>query len=134
MSSPYSSLGSTGTTNIRTSTEQTEWVNLFVIVEKKVVVGSSNPHSPNHSQSMKIQWCLDPRDLIETLEREPYYSRCVDELVAKFDETKFFTIVDIDKGHWQVVLDPESRKYTTMALDIGRFEWKKMPMGHSREN
>ena len=35
----------------------------------------------------------------------------------------------MDNGYWQVVLDPESRKYMTMALDIGRFQWKHMPMG-----
>ena len=111
------------------STEHTEWVNSFVIVEKKVIVDTSNSHSPNHSQTKKIRLCLDPRDLNEALEREPYYSRSVDELIAKFNGTMFFTIVDMDMGYWQVVLDPESRKYTTMALDIGRFQWKHMPMG-----
>ena len=111
------------------STDHTEWVNSFVIVEKKVVMDTSNSHSPNHSQTKKIRLCLDPRDLNEALEREPYYSRSVDELIAKFNGAKFFTIVDMDKGYWQVVLDPESRKYTTMALDIGRFQWKRMPMG-----
>ena len=28
-----------------------------------------------------------------------------------------------------VKLDPESRKYTMMALDIGRFQWTRLPMG-----
>ena len=28
-----------------------------------------------------------------------------------------------------IELDPESRKYTTMALDIGRFQWTRLPMG-----
>ena len=28
-----------------------------------------------------------------------------------------------------VELDPESRKYTMMALDIGRFQWMRLPMG-----
>ena len=28
-----------------------------------------------------------------------------------------------------VELDLESRKYTTMALDIGRFQWTRLPMG-----
>ena len=59
------------------------------------------------------------------------YSRSVDELIAKFNGARFFTIVDMDKGYWQVVLDPESRKYTTMALDIGRFQWKKNAHGNS---
>ena len=39
-----------------------------------------------------------------------------------------FTIADFNKGYWMVVLDPESRKYTTMTLDIGRFQWTRLPM------
>ena len=51
----------------------TEWVNSFVIMEKKLPINSSNPHSPGHSMNKKLQICLDPRDLNEALEREPYY-------------------------------------------------------------
>ena len=43
--------------------EFTEWVNSFVIMEKKVPVDSSNAHSPGHSVQRKLQICLDPRDL-----------------------------------------------------------------------
>ena len=35
----------------------------------------------------------------------------------------------MDKGYWQVELHPDSRKYTCMALDIGRVQWKHLPMG-----
>ena len=57
-------------------TEPTEWVNSFVIVEK--VIDSSNAHSPNHVIKKSIHLCIDPKDLNEALEREPYYSRTVD--------------------------------------------------------
>ena len=40
-----------------------------------------------------------------------------------------FTIADFNKGYWMDELDPESRKYTMMALDIGRFQWMRLPMG-----
>ena len=40
-----------------------------------------------------------------------------------------FTIADFNKGYLMVELDPESRKYTMMALDIGRFQWMRLPMG-----
>ena len=70
------------------STDHTEWVNSFVIVEKKVIMDTSNSHSPRHTQTRKIRLCLDPRDLNEALEREPYYSRSVDELIAKFNGSK----------------------------------------------
>ena len=103
-------------------TEPTEWVNSFVIVEK--VIDSSNAHSPNH-----VRLCIDPKDLNEALEREPYYSRSIDELISMFAGAKVFTIVDMDKGYWQVVLHPESRKLTCMAFDIGRYQFKRLPMG-----
>ena len=108
-------------------TEPTEWVNSFVIVEK--VIDSSNAHSPNHSIKKSICLCIDPKDLNEALEREPYYSSTIDELISMFAGAKVFTIVDMDKGYWQVVLHPESRKLTCMAFDIGRYQFKRLPMG-----
>ena len=63
-------------------TESTEWVNSYVIVEKDISMDSSNSHSPNHTVKKKLRICLDPKDLNEALEREPYYSRSVDELIA----------------------------------------------------
>ena len=89
-------------------TEPTEWVNSFVIVEK--VIDASNAHSPNHVIKKSICLCIDPKDLNEALEREPYYSRTIDEFISMFAGAKVFTIVDMDKGYWQVVLHPESRK------------------------
>ena len=46
----------------------TEWVNSFVIVEKKT------PDVSNSQLDRKLRICLDPRDLNEALEREPYYT------------------------------------------------------------
>ena len=106
----------------------TEWVNNFVIVEKKLPIDSSNHHSPNHTTQKKLRLCLDPRDLNEALEREPYYTRSIEEIIGKFHGMTKFTIANFNKGYWMVVLDPESRKCTTMALDIGRFQWTQLPM------
>ena len=108
-------------------TEPTEWVNSFVIVEK--VIDSSTAHSPNHVIKKSIRMCIDPKDLNEALEREPYYSRSIDELISMFAGAKVFTIVDMDKGYWQVVLHPESRKLTCMAFDIGRYQFKRPTNG-----
>ena len=105
----------------------TEWVNSFVIVEQKLPINSSNHHSPGNTVKKKLRICLDPRDLNEALEREPYYTHSIEEIIGKFHGMTKFTIAD--KGYWMVVLDPESRKYTTMALDTGRFQWTRLPMG-----
>ena len=107
----------------------TEWVNIFVIMEKKLPIDSSNSHSPGHSMNKKLWICLDPRDLNEALEREPYYTHSIEEIMGKFHGMTRFTIADFNKGYWMVELDPESRIYTMMALDIGRFQWTRLPMG-----
>ena len=92
----------------------TEWVNSFVIVEKKIPTDSNS--SQGHSMNKKLRICLDPRDLNEALEREPYYTQSIEEIMAKFHGMTRFTIADFNKGCWMVELDPESRKYTMMAL------------------
>ena len=105
--------------------EHTDWVHSYVIVEKD----SGNHHSPNHTIKRKLRICLDPRDLNEALEREPYHTCSVDEITAKLQGVTVFTIVDVKKGYWMVVLHPESRKLTCMVLIFGRFQWTRLPMG-----
>ena len=78
---------------------------------------------PQHSVQKKLRICLDPRDLNEALECEPYYTRSIEEILGKFHGMTQFTIADFNKGYWMVKLHLESRKLTTMALDIGRFQW-----------
>ena len=105
--------------------KHTDWVNSYVIVEKD----TGNHHSPNHMVKKKLRICLDPRDLNEALEREPYHTRSVDEITAKLQGMTVFTTVDFKKGYWMVVLHPDPRRLTCMALPFGRFQWTHLPMG-----
>ena len=80
-----------------------KWVNSFVIVEKKTPVDySKSPTDSNSSQGhfkdRKLRICLDPRDLNEALEREPYYTRSIEEIMTKFHGMMRFTIADFNKG------------------------------------
>ena len=70
--------------------EHTDWVDSYVIVEKD----TGNHHSPNCTVKKKLRICLDPRDLNEALEREPYHTRSVDEITAKLQGMTVFTIAD----------------------------------------
>ena len=105
--------------------EHTDWVNSYMIVEKD----TGSHHSPNHTIKKKLRIWLDPRDLNEALEREPYHTCSVDEITAKLQGMTVFTIVDFKKGYWMVVLHPDSRKLTCMVLPFGRFQWTWLPMG-----
>ena len=96
-----------------------------MIVEKN----SENHHSLNHTIKRKHRICLDPRDLNEPFEREPYHTHSVDEIIARLQGMTVFTIVDFKKGYWMVVLHPDFRKLICMALPFGRFQWTRSPMG-----
>ena len=71
--------------------EHTDWVNSYVIVEKDLW----NHHSPNHKIKRKLRVCLDPMDLNEAFEREPYHTCSVDEITVKLQGMTVFTIVDL---------------------------------------
>ena len=96
-----------------------------MIVEKD----TGSHHSPNYTIKKKLRICLDPRDLNEALEREPYHKCSVDEITAKLQGMTVFTIVDFKKGYWMLVLHPDSRKLACMVLPFGRFQWTQLPMG-----
>ena len=64
--------------------EHTDWVNSYLIVEKD----TGSHHSPNHTIKKKLRICLDPRDLNEALEREPYHICSVDQITAKLQGMK----------------------------------------------
>ena len=66
---------------------------------------------------------LDPRDLNEALEREPYHTQSADEITVKLQGMTVFTIVDFKKGYWMVVLHPDSRRLTCMVLPFNKFQW-----------
>ena len=72
---------------------------------------------------------MDPRDLNEALEREPYHTYSVDEITAKLQGMTVFTIVDFKKRLLDGSTHPESRKLTCMVLSFGRFQWTRLPMG-----
>ena len=69
-----------------------------MIVEKD----TGSHHSQNHTIKKKLRICLDPRDLNEALEREPYHMHSVDEVTAKLQGMTVFIIVDFKKGYWMV--------------------------------
>ena len=60
---------------------------------------------------------------------ENYPIQSIEEILGKFHGMSQFTIADFNKGYWIVELYPYLRKLMSMALDIGRFQWTRLPMG-----
>ena len=94
--------------------EPTEWVNSLVVVEK-----------PNK----KVRLCLDPRDLNKSILREHYPMKTVEEVAAKVNNAKVYSVLDASNGYWQIKLSKDSQKYTTFNTPFGRYKYLRLPFG-----
>ena len=83
---------------IQNDSEPTEWVNSLVVVEK-----------PNKD----VRLCLNPRDLNKSILREHYPMKTVEEVAAKVNNLKVYSVLDASNGYWQIKLSKESQNYTT---------------------
>ena len=73
--------------------------------------------------------CLDPSNLNKATTREPYYYRTIEDVILKLHAAKYFTIIDMKCGFWQVALDKASSLLTMFNTPYGRFCFTRMPFG-----
>lgn len=90
------------------------WVNNLVIVEKS-------------NGSLRV--CLDPRDLNKVLVQEKYLIPNIDEIRSKFCGAKYFSVLDLSSGFWQVPLTEESSDLCTFNSPFGCFKFLRLPFG-----
>ena len=55
----------------------------------------------------------------------------IDQDFYQFAESNYFTEIDITKAYYQIVLEPNSRKYTAFQTSQGLMQFKRMPFGLS---
>jgi hypothetical protein len=99
---------------IKKTEEHTKWVNSVV---------------PACKANGDIRICLDPKDLNNALERNPYYSKTVDEVQVELGDAgaKYFTLVDVKSGYWIILLDDDSSLLTTFNTPWGKYRFLRLP-------
>ncbi len=63
---------------------------------------------------------------------DKYYMRDVQECIDEIGRmgSKIFSTINLTSGFWQMMLNPECRKYTAFRLPgLGQFEWNASPKG-----
>jgi len=99
---------------IATVNEPVDWISNIVIVEK-----------PNN----KLRICLDPQDLNRALKTVKYPIPTLKEIIPKLKGKKWFTVVDLSDGFWQVGLDDESSKLCNFSTPFGTYKFLRLPFG-----
>ena len=53
----------------------------------------------------------------------------IDEIMKKFKNCKYLTILDAVCGYWQVELHPHSRQYVAFIFEGRNYQFKRLPFG-----
>lgn len=83
-----------------------EWVNHLVTVEKKDLEKS-------------LRCCLDPSELNDSLVDEQTYMLTYNDIASKLSQVKYFSVLDLKDGYWQIKLSEESKKMCAFATPFG---------------
>lgn len=73
--------------------------------------------------------CLDFRKLnkLTIFDAEPMPD--IAEIMTQLSNSKYFTMIDLSKGYWQIPLDRNSRQLTAFQTSKGLFQFVVMPFG-----
>lgn len=99
---------------IAKSDEYDEWAHNLVFRVKK-------------DKSLRI--CLDPAELNKWILDESFLVPTFEELVIYLKGVKYFSVLDLKDGFWQIELDEESQKLCTFATPFGNYKFLRMPFG-----
>jgi len=107
----------------------TDWCAGIVVMPKKPEE-SRSPTSDNGGQpQLRVRITVDYGKLNEFVKRERYQGSTVEECLAQIGPARWFSKLDANKGYHQVPLTESSRDQTTFITHMGRFRFKRMPMG-----
>ena len=103
------------------------------LVELGIVVPSTSPWAspvvPVPKPDGSVRVCIDYRKLNEVTTADPYYMACMDEILERVGSSKIISKLDLNKGFYQVEVDPGSQCKTAFVSPYGKFEFKRMPFG-----
>lgn len=86
---------------------------------------------PKKSLNGEKKWrmCVDYRMLNKNLIADKFPLPRIDEILDSLGRAKFFSILDLFSGFWQIPIEPESRELTAFSTDRGAYQWKVLPFG-----
>lgn len=86
---------------------------------------------PKKSNDGKKKWrmCVDYRMLNKQLIADKYPLPRIDEILDNLGRAKYFSIVDLQAGFWQIPIEKNSREMTAFSTEKGAFQWKVLPFG-----
>ena len=103
-----------------------------LLLEGKILASESPWASPVlliKKKDRSWRFCIDYWQLNEATVKDAYPLQRIDEALDQLAGAKWFHILDLVSGYWQVAMNPDSREMTAFCMHLGLYEWLIMPFG-----
>lgn len=88
-----------------------------------------SPMVPVFKDNGEVRICIDMRKPNKAIRRAEYPLPTIEEMLPRFRNAKFFTILDIKQAFFQCELHEDSRYITTFRTPWGMFRFKRLIFG-----
>lgn len=107
------------------------------LLKNNLIEPSTSPYNsplilvPKKSLNGVKKWrlCVDYRMLNKNLIADKFPLPRIDDILDSLGKAKFFSILDLYSGFWQIPIEPKSRELTAFSTERGAFQWKVLPFG-----
>ena len=103
------------------------------MLENKVIEESNSPYSAPvvlvKKKNGKIRFCIDYRKLNEVTIKDRHPLPLISDTINIMNNSKYFSVMDLLSGYWNVIIKPEDRHKTAFITPDGLYQWIVMPFG-----
>jgi len=106
-------------------------------IEKMLKVGRIRPSNSSWASPVTLaikksgsyRFCIDFRALNKVTKTDAYPLPRIDELLERYETSKWFTSIDLAAGFHQIEMDESDKEKTAFTCSMGLYEFNVMPFG-----
>lgn len=87
------------------------------------------PKKQGKDGKKKYRLVTDMRKLNDMIVQDVFPLPIIDEVLGQLGNSKYFSVLDLWNGFYQIGLNPASRKYTSFSVCGKKYQYKRLPMG-----
>ena len=76
-----------------------------------------------------VRFISDFRELNKRIKRKPFPIPKIQDLMLKLEGFQYGTSLDLNMAYYHIELNPDSKRYCTVVLPWGKYEYQRLPMG-----
>jgi Reverse transcriptase (RNA-dependent DNA polymerase) len=76
-----------------------------------------------------LRFCVNYYRANKIIEGERYPLPKIDDCMRKLKHARYYTVLDLKNGFWQIPLSKKSRWLTAFVVGMTLYQWKVLPMG-----